>query len=258
MVANVVPLKSSGIVSRSAGDTQNLGYWSVQFVTTSETSERVKLPAGRKKSLSLTNPWEGISMLSRLLKHLLVLCFASFCCAEDTFPVPEGFVLQPLDPTNGMIARPKNWYYMSEGTPDGWLWTLSAEDPTKGRYETGLRMQMIIGAEKALKVPRLMFAKQFIESKRMSTSVVRECPEVDAGMFTRQCLEVIEQIRRDNVMESYRIIYSVFWGKKIDLVVVSTFGARQEKWEEVKSISEAMSTVILIGKELGGKPASTE
>jgi hypothetical protein len=60
--------------------------------------------------------------------------------------VPEGFVVQVLGATDGRIAMPKNWFYTNRGTPSGWLWTFAAEDPAKGEYETGLRIQLFVSS----------------------------------------------------------------------------------------------------------------
>lgn len=187
----------------------------------------------------------------RYLQFAILFLVTSLCCAQDLFPVPAGYVLQPLDPTDGKIAKPHDWYYKSEGTPSGWLWTLSAEDASKGGYETGLRMQLIVGVEKSTKKSPFAFAQDFLQKKRQSTSVVRECPEEDQGQFRRQCIEVVESLKRTDRTTSYHIIYSVFWGKNLDIVVINTFGAPQEKWEGVKNISEVMSKVELIGPNFG-------
>lgn len=194
-------------------------------------------------------PSRYTSMRNLLLASLL--CVTTFCFAEDSFPVPNGYVLQILDPTDGKIARPSDWYYKSEGTPSGWLWTLSAEDPSIGDYETGLRMQLLVGVEKKTKKSRYTFAQNFLENKRTSTTVVRECPETDQGQFRRQCLEVIENIKGTHGVNAYHILYSVLWGNTLDMVVVTTFGAPQDKWEAVKKISEIMSAIELIGPNFG-------
>lgn len=78
-----------------------------------------------------------------LAVFLASIAHAAAPVTDDAFPVPDGYVLQPLDPTDGKIARPKGWFYKSEGTASGWLWTISAEGPSKGIYETGLRMQLL-------------------------------------------------------------------------------------------------------------------
>lgn len=183
----------------------------------------------------------------------LCLCALS-AHAEDDFPVPEGYVLQRLDPTDGRIARPKEWFYASGGTPSGWLWTLSAEDPSKGGYETGLRIQLLVGVEKGTKGSTEAFAQNFLRQKRESAKVVGECPAVDQGQFKRQCLEVIESIQRPRGPATFHVLYSVFWGKKLDMVVVNTFGAPEEKWQSVASASKVMANVEVIGTNYGRQP----
>ena len=70
----------------------------------------------------------------RQVLALLLLIFPLLSWAMDDITVPPGFVLQPLIETNGQIARPEGWFFTSSGTPSGWMWTLSKEDPAKGPY----------------------------------------------------------------------------------------------------------------------------
>lgn len=185
---------------------------------------------------------------------LAILCFfllpLSSADAGD-IAVPEGFVLQPLTETDGQIARPKDWFYTSKGTASGWVWTLSKEDPAMGSYETGLRVQLLVGvAEKSGKT-REAFAKHFISGKRAAAEVMHECPKIDLGEFYRQCIEVIESLPSKAGSSSYRIIYSVMWGKELDMVVVSTFGSPPQAWETAAPIAEAMAHFRLLGPKLG-------
>ena len=103
------------------------------------------------------------------MRALLFACLV-FCSllshAENDFLIPDGYVLQRLDPTDGRIAKPKDWFYESSGTQSGWLWTLSAEDPSKGGYETGLRIQLLVGIEKVTKHSTEIFAQSFLQQKR--------------------------------------------------------------------------------------------
>lgn len=187
----------------------------------------------------------------RTLLLILLSLVAVVSYAEENFPVPEGYVLQELDPTGGKIAKPKDWFYYSSGTPSGWLWTISADKATKDGFETGLRIQMLVGVAKGTKQSTESFAKKFLQKKIGSAKVINECPATDQGDFTRQCLEVIESIQRPEGPKEFRVLYSVFWGNKLDMVVVNTFGTPNEKWETFKSISEVMSNIQLIGPDFG-------
>lgn len=188
------------------------------------------------------------------MRVLLVVCLV-FCSllsrAEEDFLIPDGYVLQRLDPTDGRIAKPKDWFYASSGTQNGWLWTLSAEDPSKGGYETGLRIQLFVGVEKATKRSTEIFAQNFLQQKRNSTKVVGECPVIDQGQFKRQCIEVIENIQRPERLAPVHILYSVFWGTKLDMVVVNTFGAPEGKWQSVADASKVMAKAEIIGLNFG-------
>jgi hypothetical protein len=171
------------------------------------------------------------------------------CLSDDGFPVPEGYVLQHLEVTDGKIAMPKNWFYHSGGTASGWLWTFSKEDPAKGPYETGLSIQLIAGVEKKTKQPSENFAKVFLDKKRSSAKVLKDCAPVEQGDFKLQCLEVIEDVQEPNGVKSFHILYSVSWG--MDMVVINTFGAPPEQWESVKPIADVMANIELIGPNFG-------
>jgi hypothetical protein len=189
----------------------------------------------------------------RIPIFLILCCSLAFAQSNDGIVVPEGYVLQVLGATDGRIAMPKNWYYSNEGTSSGWLWTFSAEDTKKGEYETGLRIQMIMKVEEITKHPREAFAKDFIEQKRKSFKVLKECPVLDFGVFKRQCIEVIEDVKEPSGVKRFHILYSVMWLKEIDIVAISTFGSPELKWDSVSDISKVMSEFLLIGKNLGNK-----
>lgn len=172
------------------------------------------------------------------------------CCGPGV-TVPEGYVLQILDGTDGRIAMPQNWHYTNGGTNDGWLWTFSAEKMKEGEYETGLRIQMIMDVEARTHQSREAFAKRFIEQKRRSVKVLAECPVVEFGTFARRCIEVLEDVPGRSGLRRFHVLYSVMWLKPMDIVAVSTFGSPETKWDSVAEISRVMSSFVLIGENPG-------
>jgi hypothetical protein len=193
------------------------------------------------------------TLLSLLLGGALAVAQAGDAPAPDSgdLVVPEGYVLQVLGATDGRIAMPKDWFYANRATPSGWLWTFAAEDPKGGEYETGLRIQMLVQVEEKLKRSRESFATGFLEQRRKSAHVLRDCPVQDFGSFKRQCLEVLEEIEEPSGKKQFHILYTVMWLKDMDIVAVSTFGAPPEKWDAVANIASVMSEFILIGKHPG-------
>jgi hypothetical protein len=186
----------------------------------------------------------------RFLLSLCLLVLASTAAAQ--IRVPDGFVLQPLDPTDGQIARPKGWFYTSSGTPSGWLWTLTKEDPSKGPYKTGLRIQMLVGVEKGTGKSRETFVNEQLDEKRSSTKVIRDCQVSDIEGFHRRCLEVIESIRLGDLPPAdFHVLYTFMWGTEMDIVVVSIFGAPPEEFPAIASTANAMSEFRLIGPGFG-------
>jgi hypothetical protein len=164
--------------------------------------------------------------------------------------VPDGYVLQKLDVTDGSIARPKDWYYDNHGTPSGWLWTISKEDPSKGPFQTGLHIQLFAGFKK-YNMTALGFAQDFFQRTRQKDTVLSDCPVTHFGQFDRQCLEVLEDNTEPTGPKRYHIQYSVFWTPDADMAVITTFGAPEDDWETIKPIAQVMSAFVIFGRNFG-------
>jgi hypothetical protein len=106
---------------------------------------------------------------------------------------------------------------------------------------------MLIGVTKRTGQGREEFAESFVQGKLTSTQVLKNCPVEDMGEFLRRCLEVIETLPRSSGSAPFRILYSVMWGKAVDMVVVTIFGAPPNTWEEVVPIANVMAQFTLIG-----------
>jgi hypothetical protein len=182
---------------------------------------------------------------------VLILLTLSSLYVQADISVPDGFKLQKLEATDGSIAIPVDWYYREDSTQSGVLWTISKEDPKDGPYSIGQRIQLLVGVEDGTKKPRKEFVDNFISSKRKISKIVKDCKTTDLGDFYRTCLEIIEPPSKDGVKKEFHILYSVFWAKEMDLVVVVTFGAPDKDWESVKDIADVMTEIEIIGPNLG-------
>jgi hypothetical protein len=167
---------------------------------------------------------------------------------------PDGFVLQPLALTDGLIARPKDWFFGTTPSSAGWTWVIAKEDPAKGPYETGMRIQVVVGVKQRSGKTAEEVARGFLAEKRSSGKVVSDCQPTDQGQLMRECLTVIEALALNGPAKPYRIAYSVFWGKTMDMAVITTFGAPADQWENVARTAEVMNAFRLIGPNFG-KPA---
>jgi hypothetical protein len=76
---------------------------------------------------------------------------------------------------------------------------------------------------------------------------------VDQGDFYLVCLETIENVRTPAGERKYHTLYSIFWGKQMDMVYVTTSGAPTEDWESVRPIFEVMRNVIIIGADFANR-----
>lgn len=187
------------------------------------------------------------------MKHLLLilLLILPLGAYGKTFEVPEGFEIQVLDPTDGRIAKPQGWFFTSKGTKDGWLWTLSKEEQVNGYYETGMRIQMVVGVSGNSISKKEQLVSRFVQDKLDSVKILKNCEKENLGQFFRKCLETKEKIKTPNGFKDYRILYSIFWAKEMDMIVISTFGTLPEKWKKLSYTIDTMSAFRIIGPNFG-------
>ena len=176
----------------------------------------------------------------------LLAALALVARAADDFPIPAGFELQLLEPTGGRIARPAGWFYRERHGRVSYTWILSKEDPDSGPYETGVRIQTLIGVKAGTGKAPKEFIVEFLDQKRSSASVLSECAAADQGLFTRACLETEETIEGKGLPRLYHLQYSVFWGNGSDIAIVVTAGSPIELWPQYKDTFAAMGQFELI------------
>jgi hypothetical protein len=170
---------------------------------------------------------------------------ASKPIAEHDY-IPEGYALQVLEPFGGTILRPKEWFYTENHRPQNYTWTLSKENPRLGAYDTGVKIQALLGVEKHTGKTPKQFIFSFIEKKKQNAKVITECSETTAGLFTRICLETEEEITAGTISQQHRIMYSLFWGDNMDLVVISIGGTPVDSHEQYEETFNTMSSFELI------------
>jgi hypothetical protein len=159
-------------------------------------------------------------------------------------PIPDGFVMQVLEPTGGKILRPQGWFYNEGHRAHSWMWTISKEDTHWGKesYDTGVRIQAFVGVLAGTGKSPEVFVKEFIVQRgQVADQVHRDCEAVNQGQFTRMCLEVTEG--------DYRILYSVFWDNSIDIAIISIAGSRVAEWDMNSVFFNMMSTFEFIDME---------
>ena len=83
------------------------------------------------------------------------------------------------------------------------------------------------------------FIRDFVSEKKETVDrVVKDCPASVQGLFTRVCLETEEG--------PHHILYSLFWGNDMDIVIVFTAGTTKELWEEHAATFDKMAAFELI------------
>lgn len=173
------------------------------------------------------------------MKIVLALLTCVLVSATRAETAPTEFVTQILEPTGGRIDRPKDWFYAEGHRGPVYMWTLSREDSSKGPYTTGVRIQTFVGVQKGAGKTAQQFILDFVAAKSQEARVVRRCPAVDQGLFTRMCLETEEG--------PHHILYSLFWGSQgMDIAVVTIAGTNQAQWALFAPTFERMSQFELI------------
>jgi hypothetical protein len=158
--------------------------------------------------------------------------------------IPEGCVMQIMEPTGGKILRPIGWFYNEGHREKSWMWTISKEDTNGGKnsYDTGVRIQAFTGVKEGTGKSPEIFLKEFISKIRKNADEVhKDCDAVNQGLFTRTCIEVTEG--------EYQILYSVFWDNSIDIAVISIAGAKLDDWDSNSRFFNMMSAFELIDME---------
>lgn len=179
-----------------------------------------------------------------MLKKLVLLLL--FISAESL--AAEAMVQQILEPTGGKIMKPKSWFYSESQNGSGYVWTISKENvSTKGFYDTGVRIQLLADVEKGTgKTPKQFIRDFYEEKKKKVNSVVTSCPAVNQGLFSVMCLETIESVPFAGGIKEYHILYSLFWGNNIDIVVISVAGTFESEWNKYQPIFNQMRVFEII------------
>jgi hypothetical protein len=188
---------------------------------------------------------------------ILPLVWKEGASGEATSFVPEGYDLQELRPTGGKILRPKDWFYTEGHREHAFMWTISKEDPSKGPYETGVRIQCFVGVQEATGTSPKEFVQSFVADKKKTASVISQRAQETQGLFTRIGLEVKESLAPGEKQKPYRILYSCFWGDGADLVVIVISGTPADQWEKYADTFDAMSGFELIDMKRFGKEDRT-
>ena len=165
---------------------------------------------------------------------------------EETTLVPEGFVLQSLDPLGGSVLRPKDWHFSRSGSNQGIVWTISKE-PLKPGYTTGVRIQLFVGIKKMTGQTPEEFMQKFLDSKRKGFKVLSEREAIQQGEFTRVGLETEEPQPGTNEEDKpFRILYSCFWNNKTDMAAITISGTTTDLWEEHRQTFDTMAGITLV------------
>ena len=167
---------------------------------------------------------------------IIILCFiATAANAADV-----EYVKQLLEPLGGKIDRPKEWHYTEGHKSQSWLWTISRENAEGGApYDVGVRIQAALHVQKITgKSPRQFILDLKAQKSKAADKVITECGEANQGLFSRVCLETEEG--------RFHVLYSLFWGNGMDVIVITTSGAPKEEWQQYENVFNHMAAFELI------------
>lgn len=198
-----------------------------------------------------SNTRRRASPMKALLPCLSLLLAANIVRGKEN--VPDGFVIQDMEPTGGRILRPNGWFYSESHTDESLMWTISREDTDGGKkpYDTGVRIHAFLGVKEAIGESPEAYIRQYFEQKRTAADEIHKtCDPEDQGGFTSVCLEVSEG--------GYRVLYFMYWSNAQDVAVVSISGAKKEDWSKYAETFKEMSTFELVDAKRFKDPGKKE
>ena len=152
------------------------------------------------------------------------------------------FVTQALEPLGGTIKKPRSWKYSEHHGGPSFVWTLSREHNENGSYETGMRIQLIIGTKEVFGKSAEEFCQEFLDSKAETLNVIDYFPQIQSGIFNREGVKVLENLPTDDGVKEFNITYSTFWIE--DIAIITIAGTPSELWEEYKGTFKAMTEFV--------------
>lgn len=147
--------------------------------------------------------------------------------------VPEGYLIQIVNPTWGRIVRPQDWHYSEHDEGPAFVWTFTPKEiPRGGHFETGMRIESREGVQQKLGGTAQVFASDFSDDK-LKTATDLGFSAIRQEGFTLHSFETEEG--------SDHVLYSLFWSHEADLVVVTTARAPKQEWEKYAAIFAVMN-----------------
>lgn len=179
---------------------------------------------------------------------LILLVLVALILPVRALDIPKGYTLQILEPTGGEIARPDGWFYTAQHHEPVLEWVISREDAAKGPYQTGFRIQALMGVDKHTGRSPRDYALSFLASTQKAASkLISSFPETKQGAFSCRGIEVEENYTLKKVgPKTYHSIYTVFWGTDSDIAIVTIASTPVDLWSKYQSYFQVMSAFQLI------------
>ncbi|MFT3867915.1 MAG: hypothetical protein QM715_05395 [Nibricoccus sp.] len=177
---------------------------------------------------------------------IFALLVLSSCFAIGMVEMPKGFKTQALEPLGGELLMPESWHFHGGMTQTGFLFIASKEKNAGGSYDTGFKIQGIVGIKKKTGVSAKEAAQKNLNLfEKNAKKVIRTWPELEFGYFRRIGIEVL-QANAKNPDDEYHVIYSFFWNDDMDMMVASVSGAPESNWPEADKVFEVMQRFKLV------------
>lgn len=181
----------------------------------------------------------------RNLLSLIILFASSLSYGE--LSAPDGFVIQPLNLTNGSALKPNEWHYSEQHRSKGSLrWVLSKEDSSKenGAYETGVSINLMLGFSEKYGMSSQELTDKLISQITSYGEIIERCEPEDIGNMKRICIEKLEQNESGN---TYHVMYTFMWWPDSELVAYTSAGTTPELWSTHQETFDIMSEIEVIG-----------
>ena len=180
---------------------------------------------------------------ARLLLTFLITILGQPIFAAET-AAPLKLVSQKLDITGGELIRPENWSYSWDMHSQSVVWKLSENeyDSKQNLDKPSVIMQIFPETKRIIGKPPEKLAFEFLEQVKASGNVMNFCRFSTQNGIVKTCLETLEKSSKalDKVTHN---AYAVSWDSKRGWLLLTTFSAPIERWEELSPIFLTISNV---------------
>jgi hypothetical protein len=191
----------------------------------------------------------------RLLLTLVILSSAAaqLLAAEITnngadIPAVEGYEKVRLPGMDGVILKPKGWFFSHHGTSNSYIYKITKENPTND-FLTGFTITVAPNVSKVTRTAPSEYAKTVLTNyPNLQVISKSDGCSYSSGQGTVQQQEwvVDQKVQVHGTNLVCRVGVSTMAIDNIDLLVVIVFGTPREEWDANRPIYDTVCQKVCI------------